>query len=413
MQLSRKTSGVTQKIIAIGWPRLIGALLIAIFGGLSVLALAVSGVARTKNPQLALMLYPSESTALASRADQIFFSTPGKASVAAQRLAIAAVSQQPINPKALRLLGFIAELKKQPEQAEQLVTLSARLSRRDPGAQLWLIEHNARNGSTAETLQHYDTLLRTKPDTSAVLYPRLLNAIEDDDVRQNLSPYMRANRSWIASFLNFALANSKNLSSLNDLIVENGGFPKTAFAQDQTKQLLARLTADKKFAEAQALYLSLPRAKAERLRNASFDEFDANAQFGAIGWVINDTADAAFDVDPATSTKRPMLALRVAPVTTTVIATKLLYLSPGNYGFAAKLAKLEMNKNTALRWQLRCATQNSAPAFWSVGADAKSVSSAFPVPTGCPVQLLEIIGSGGDGQAGLDAVISNIAIAAQ
>ena len=217
----------------------------------------------------------------------------------------------------------------------------------------------------------------------------------------------------MASFLSFALANSKNLSSLNDLIVENGGFPKAALAQDQTKQLLARLTADKKFAMAQTLYLSLPRATAERLRNASFDAFDANAQFGAIGWVINDTADAAFIVDPTTSTKRPTLSVRVAPVTTTVIATKLLYLSPGNYGFAAKLATLEMNKNAALRWQLRCATQDGAPAFWSVGAVTKSLSSAFPVPAGCPVQMLEIIGSGGDGQAGLDAVISSIAIAAQ
>jgi hypothetical protein len=412
MPSSHNTNVAMQKIKAIGWPRLIGALLIAIIGGFSVLALAVSGVARTKNPQLALMLYPSESAALAARADQIFFSSPGKASAAAQRLAITAVSQQPINPKALRLLGLVAEQNRQPEKAGRLVTLSARLSRRDPGAQLWLIEHSARNGSTAETLQHYDTLLRTKPDTSAVLYPRLLNAIDDEDVRQNLLPYMQANRSWMASFLNFALANAKNLASLNDLIVENGGFPKTPFAQDQTKQLLARLIADKKFFEAQALYLSLPRATAERLRNASFDEFDANAQFGAIGWVINDTADAAFDIDPAASTKRPMLLLRVAPVTTTIVATKLLYLSPGNYGFAAKLAKLEMNKNAALRWQLRCATQNGAPAFWSVGAVAKSVSSALSVPTGCPVQMLEIIGSGGDGQAGLDAVISSIAIAA-
>ena len=413
MPNSRNNNRLKQMAQSIGWPRLVGALGVAIIGGFLVFALAASGVSRANNPQLALMLFPSESVALAGQADQIFFSAPEKKSGAAQELALAAVREQSINPKAIRLLGFIAELNQQPTRAERLVTLSSRLSRREPGAQFWLIEHKARNGSTADTLRHYDALLRTQPASSAVLYPRLLNAIEDKDTRQNLALYMRLNRSWMASFLNFALANSSNVSALNDLIVENGGFPKTAFAQDQTKQLLARLTTEKKFAEAQVLYLSLPSAKAERLLSAGFDRFDANAQFGALGWVIADTADAAFDVEPAATAKRPMLSIRVAPVTTTMIATKLLYLPPGDYRFAAQLARIDMTKNGTLLWQMRCATQNDPTVFWSVGALSKSVSSAFSVPADCPVQMLEIVASGGDGQAGLEAVVSSVAIAGQ
>ena len=291
--------------------------------------------------------------------------------------------------------------------------LSSKLSRREPGAQLWLIEHTARNGSTADTLRHYDTLLRTKPDASAVLFPRLLNAIEDQDVRQSLTPYMRLNRSWTVSFLNFALYKSKNLPALNALIVQNGGFPNTESAQEQTKQLLARLTAEKLFSEARIFFLLLPRATPARLRSADFDKFDVNAQFGAMGWVISPTADAAFDLDSAALAKRPSLSLRVAPATTTVIATRLMYLLPGDYHFAAKLAQLELSTKGALRWQMRCAAQNGQPVFWSVDTLNMSISTALPIPANCPEQMLEIVASGGEARAGLEAVVSSVAITAK
>ena len=57
----------------IGWRRLGAAIVFALVGSYLIFALAVSGVSRTKNPQLALMVFPNESAALASRADQIFF----------------------------------------------------------------------------------------------------------------------------------------------------------------------------------------------------------------------------------------------------------------------------------------------------------------------------------------------------
>jgi hypothetical protein len=394
----------------IGWSRLIGALSVALIGGYLVFALAVSGVLREKNPQLALMLFPYESAALAARADQIYFNASSQASATAHQLAIAAVRKQPVNPKALRLLGFIADMKKQPADAERLVTLSSRLSRREAGAQLWLIEHTARIGTAADTLRHYDTVLRTKPDASAVLFPRLLYAIEDEDIRQRLGPYMQLNRSWMISFLNFALTKSKNLSALNALIVENGGFPDSEFTQKQTKELLARLTAEKQFGEARKLFLSLPHATPARLRSAGFDRFDVDAQFGAMGWVVNQAADAAFDWDTDAPGRRPSLSLAVAPVTTTVIATRLLYLLPGDYDFAAKLSQLERSKNGTLRWQIRCATRGDQSVFWSADTVTMSVLGALPVPVDCPVQMLEIVASGGEGRAGLEAVVSSVAI---
>ena len=374
-------------------------------------ALAVSGIARIKSPQLALMVFPNESAALASRADQLFFSRANRPPANVQKLALAAAYQQPINSKALRLLGYLAELRQNPQRAEKLVTLAARLSRREPGAQLWLIENTALNGSTADTLRHYDILLRTKPDTSVVLYPRLLNAIQDADVRANLALYMRLKRSWVTSFLDYALANSKDLPTLNALLVENGGFPKMGALKTQTEQLLSRLTAEKQFAEARALYLTIPQSSSARLRNLAFDRFDVDGRFGAMGWVINDAADAAFDVDAKAPNKGPTLSFSVAPVTTSVIATRLLFLPPGEYTFNALISTLQLDNGGTLQWQIRCVAQNGTAAFWSTLAAAKSVSSQFTVASDCPVQTLEIVGSGGNGQAGMEAVISDMSIA--
>ncbi len=105
---------------------------------------------------------------------------------------------------------------------ERLVQMSARLSRRDAGTQLWLIEAAAQRNDTGETLEHYDIALRTKADTRDILFPRLLNAIDDAEIRQALKPYVHGKNRWIAEFISYANANSKNRKAIVDLIVETG-----------------------------------------------------------------------------------------------------------------------------------------------------------------------------------------------
>jgi tetratricopeptide (TPR) repeat protein len=377
-------------------------------GAVTAFAIAISGVTRTKNPQLALMFVPGESNALAGRADQLFFINPQRPPKSVKALAEAALDEQALNPRALRLLGYYAEIQGKRAQAEQYVRMAAKLSRRETGAQMWLIEANARKNDTRQTLIHYDIALRTKPDSSAILFPRLLSAIEDRDIRTALKPYIRANNIWANQFLIFANVNSKNLPALTDLIVETGGLPAGKASQNQELVLLQRLVHDQFFSDARRLFLSMEGAKAARLTSAAFDADDRVDRFGPMVWQLVNDPDAGAGLLAANGGSAPMLSVYANSATTRVVATKLLYLSAGEYTFSAKLASLNRGDGGYLVWQMRCVSDASRDPFWKLTGSGMSQKSALAITAGCKVQQLEVVASGGNGRDGLEAAITDI-----
>lgn len=409
MARSKKSNAFLSGIRSIGIGRIIILAAIGLVGAWFAAALAISGVARVKAPQTALTAIPSESTALASRADQLIFANPKNPPREAELLARKALENQAINAKALRVLGYVADAKGDTEAAEKYVRMAAKLSRREPGAQLWLIEASARKGDIAQTLIHYDIALRTKPDTQTILFPRLVNAIEDREIRTALKPYIRAENGWAAGFLYFANANSKNLPAMVDLIVEAGGMVDSQNAKSQELGLLSRLVAESFFADARRLYLQMPGAKPARLTSAAFDSSDRDSQFGPMGWQLLDDPDAGGGFSGKAGDRQTMLSIFANSATTRPVATKLLYLKPGNYLFSARLANLDRGDGGFLRWQLRCPAMPAAP-IWTIDSINASLRAEVSVPANCPVQFLDLIASGGKGQTGLEATVASVSV---
>lgn len=409
MARRKKANPVLAAMRSIGIARILIVSMIGLAGAWFAAALAISGITRIRAPQAALLAMPGESAALASRADQIFFANPKNPPRVVEALALKALKAQAINAKALRVLGYVADAKGDSVRAENYVRMAARLSRREPGAQLWLIEAAARRGDVAQTLIHYDIALRTKPDTQTILFPRLLNAIEDRAIRTALKPYIRAKNGWGASFLPFAITNSKNLPTLVDLIVETGGLADAESAKAQELDLLARLVAGSFFDEARWLYLQMPGAKPARLTSAAFDTSDRDADFGPMGWQLVEDPDAGGGFTGKAGEQQTSLSLYANAATTRPVATKLLYLNPGNYLFSARLANLDRGDGGFLRWQLRCPAAGGEPV-WAIDSINASLRAAFAVPSNCPVQFLDLIASGGKGQTGLEATIASVSI---
>ncbi|HMS19161.1 hypothetical protein [uncultured Sphingorhabdus sp.] len=383
--------------------------LAGIAGAWFALMLAVSGVTRIKAPQSALAFMPNESTALASRADQLFFLNPKNPPRAVTNMALKALKGQAIHAKSLRILGYASDARGDSSKAERLVRMAARLSRREPGAQLWLIEASARNGDVAQTLIHYDIALRTKPDTSTILFPRLLSAIDDKDIRTALRPYIRAQDNWALAFLNHANVNSKNLPVLVDLIVETGGLKDKESAKGQELDLLSRLVSESFFEDARRIYLHMPGARPARLSSPAFDESDRDARFGPMGWRMIDDPDAGGGFTGNTGERQISLSIFANSATTRPVANKLLYLKPGKYLFTARLSNLDRGDGGFLRWQLRCPAFAAAP-IWTIDSINSTLRASFSIPANCPVQFLDLIASGGKGQTGLEATVASVAI---
>lgn len=409
MARSKKPNALLAALRSIGFARILILSALGFVGAWFAAALAISGVARIKAPQAALMAMPNESTALASRADQLFFVNPKNPPSEVELLARRALEHQAINAKALRVLGYMADAKGDTETAEKYIRMAARLSRREPGAQLWLVEASARRGDVAQTLIHYDIALRTKPDTQTILFPRLLTAIEDREIRVALKPYIRADNGWAKDFLRFANSNSKNLPVLVDLIVETGGLAEVESAKGQELDLLWRLVAENLFSEARRLYLLKLNGRIELLTDAKFDVTDRDVRFGPMNWQLIDDPEAGSFFTRKENERPPLLSIFANSATTRSVARKLLYLKPGDYMFSAQLSNLNRGNGGFLRWQLRCPAIPTAPV-WSIDSTQMSLRSSFVIPANCPVQFLDLIASGGKDLTGLDATVASVAI---
>jgi hypothetical protein len=409
MARASKHNVIMARLREVGFVRIALCTLIGLAGAWFALGLAISGITRIRAPQAALAFVPSESMALASQADQLFFASPRNPPPEASQLALKALEEQAINAKALRILGYTADARGDDVQAERYVRMAARLSRREPGAQLWLIEASARNGDIAQTLVHYDIALRTKPDTQTILFPRLLSAIEDPKIRSALKPYIRGDNHWATGFLNFANNSSQNPLPLVDLIVETGGLADVETAKSQELALLSRLVAESFFNEARRLYLQMPDARPARLTSAAFNTSDRDAHFGPMGWQLIDDPDAGGGFSGSEDGRRTSLSLFANSATTRPVATKLLYLKPGSYLFSAQLSNLNRGDGGFLRWQLRCPAIPARPV-WTIDSINASLRASFSIPANCPVQFLDLIASGGKGQTGLEATVASVAI---
>lgn len=401
-------------IKAIGLVRILTALAIALVGGWLALALAVSGITRSKSPQVALMFMPGESNALGNRADQLFLTNPTNPPAVITQLARNALEHQAVNPKALRLLGYNAEAKGDSERALTLIKMAARLSRREPGTQLWMIEHYAQANDTENTLNHYDILLTTKPDTQALLFPRLSNAIQDAPIRAALLPYLLQDKGWTSSFLWHAINTDKDLSNVVNLIMEAKGFPKNKpgveTSREQELSLLGRLVGENRFANARRIYALVPGATLALLTNPAFSEYDRDARFGVMGWRILDDPNAGGGFIGKKREGKPALSIFASSASTQTVASRLLYLQPGSYHLAVTLAQYEPGDDGYVQFRLRCPTSEAATPLWTFGIDPKRNTGQFDVPANCPVQFLDIIASGGKGQLGLEATISSVTI---
>ncbi|MEP9357631.1 hypothetical protein [Sphingomonas sp. KR3-1] len=402
-----KRYDIRATLMRIGIARLVGASAAGLIGAWLALALAVSGVARTQDPASALKFMPNESLALAGRAEQLLLAAPEDPPKEAQTLALAALRQQSLNPKALHVLGYYIAAKGDEKTANTYIRAAASQSRRDILAQFWMIEDSVKKGNVEDALVHYDIALRTKPNTNVKLFPILLGALDDPNIRAALSPYIRNDRSWAPAFLVHADANSSNLPALVDLVLESGGLGDPEAAHSQNLELLQRLVNEKYFAEARRLYSRMPGATVAQLAQVGFAPSDRNGQFGAIGWQVKSESDsgASFMVG---DDKRTILSIFANAGTTATVATKILYVRPGSYDFAARLSKLDGGEGSTVRWQLRCPAFPGNQPVWSLDSANTSPGAILTVPAGCPVQFLDIIASGGSGQDGLETTILDL-----
>lgn len=376
---------------------------------------AVANITWQQNPDMALRFMPDHPLALSRKADELFAEKQDPATIArVEAMAKESLRGGALNPVAIRLLGYVADVRGDQKKARELMLLSHKVSRRDFGTQLWLIEDAVARGDKKQALYHYDIAMRTTPSSWSILFPTLTGALDDPDVRIGLVPYVKAAPDWLPPFLGEAINTINNPANLADALVKAGPLPDQDDYRSLSNSLLVQLAAKNKFPAFGQYYLGLRGSKAETLQAVDLSKATVNLKYPAAGWQLVDNPSIGGAFSPADKGGRYSLAAFAGSGERGELMRKYLFLKPGNYRFAAAYLARDDAQDSEIRWDLQCLSASGNVAKWFAAAPVRkgrfATTQDFTLGPDCANQLLVVQVAGGSGQLGAEFTLQSVNI---
>lgn len=299
----------------------------------------------------------------------------------------------PLNAAATRYLAAVS-----PDQADALLGLSERVSRRDISTQLTQIERSVARGDIAGALRHYDIALTVYPQSEKTLLPVLVGALGDPAIDTALIPYVQAGRSWIYSLI--LLASQQNRGSLAAaVVIRAGGVPAVIRVTSWEASVLYYLMQEGALTVARDYYLASNKFPPSILSDVRFTRETVDSGMPPFSWAL--TRNDTIDVQPhAVGGVR----VTVEPDSQGLALSRLLFLSPGNYRLVNRLSGEEGSARGTLQWRLSCMVQSTktshitSAAIQEAGPNHARVSFDFSVEPDCLAQQLNGVVSAGESQ---------------
>lgn len=393
----------------------IAIILVGLFLAWGAFVNALSNIAKDVAPATVLGIAPDDAGARSAEASLLLdrLDEPGVRARIAD-LVQGSLAYDIVNPRAIRILGFVADADGQVDRARRLNTRAQALSRREAGAQLWFIEDAVRRGDVAGALDHYDIALTTSGDSRPLLFPILAKALADPAVRVPFGDLYRRSAEWVPSFLVYAMGEGHNPQAVADVVLS---FPPRVAAPDQSEfdaRLMQALADQNDFQRARALVARTRGFAPVTLETAQFSGGAIDARYGPFAWRLLSGADFGAQWGDASGGTRT-LQLQAGPGIAAVAARKLIVPRPGGYHFAARLAGDEGASAGAngdgVGFSLECLASSGSTIVWRDPPRRDAVRDVnFAVPQNCAAAYLNIDSRGGDGRSGLDATIATLSL---
>jgi hypothetical protein len=376
---------------------------------------ALANVTWQQNPDMALRFVPDHPLALSRKADELFAEKQDEATlVRVEAMAKQSLRGGALNPVAIRLLGYVADARGDQKRARELMLMSHKVSRRDFGTQLWLIEDAVARNDKKQALYHYDIALRTTPNSHSLLLPTLIGALDDPEVRVALVPYIKNTPGWLPAFLDTALATIENPVNLADILLKAGELPDRLEYKGYSNALLAKLGAEGDFPAFRQFYLSLRGSDPSTLERAAMTRATVNLRHPVAGWQLAENASIGGTFSQPDAKGNISLSAFAGTGERGGLTRKYLYLKPGSYQFSAQYEAQESAADSEIRWELLCFNGKQSSSKWvastSVVKGRTSETTEFALGSDCPVQLLQLHIAGGSEQLGAEFTLRSVDI---
>ncbi len=322
---------------------------------------------------------------------------PPQNAAAVRKWAEIAVEKDPLNARALRALGELAEADGDDSEAAKFMLAAARLSLHEGVAAYWLMRRSVQAKDYKNAVYYADVLLRANPEFDTHVAPILARIAADGSSVGLLNALLAAAPPWRGSFFaelpNHVTDARIPLELL--LALRPSATPPTA---QELGYYIKFLIAHKMYGL--AYYTWLQFLPPEELRSASFlfnGNFEAAPSGLPFDWEIIQGPGVSIDVLTRPE-KGADHVLRVAFEYGRVdyhSVTQLVILASGTYEFKGKY-KGELVGPRGLKWRVVCADQTAT----SVGESAtilgmsprwKEFEFSFTVPDkGCGAQQVRL-----------------------
>lgn len=303
--------------------------------------------------------------------------------------ATAVLRREPISVAAARVAALSAGAYGDGATSRRLLAYAEKLSRRDLGTQVGLIEYAAADGNLPVALRHYDTALRTGENAAQLLLPVLIEASHSPQVAEPLAQILSRQPRWRVRFA-FSLVTSQPWAPTFTPLLTAA---RLNIADPVEHDLLTRavngLVQQNAVANAARLYEQATGSRlANTVRNSDFSAEDRVPPFD---WNIADEPGLGAIKGPLdTAPYRDALSLNADPGRSGVVASQLTMLRAGRYRIRFLVGATSSSDQPDV--SLTCNGANS-PLFrlaFPVTNKPSRVEANFTIPSDCHSQWLTI-----------------------
>lgn len=384
------------------------------------LALAVaSGVNAAANyyqniqPDIALSLRSDDAVALTVREDRRL---AGADVTAAQAVASAvaarrALREDAISAVALRQIGIAEAFVGHRDAAFSLLRLAHRLSRRELGTMLWLIDDSISRNDPAAMLGYVDEAFTTHSAASDLLTPALAAALFDPAVRAGIIRFVRQGRPWISEFLTVASSAEGAADRAATIVIASGRPTQLSDIDALDNRILTDLASAGSFPIAAAYLRRMAGPGADPARDIGISAATINPRLGPFGWTVIDRQDVGARWNGANA-----VDLHAGSDQRGTVLSRTLMLAPGDHLFSQTLAAPTVGGAASVTWQLSCLAPKTDAPLWiesfQAAPPAANYRSVIHVPAGCAGQKIELIASSDGSQADASLTVEDLHLSA-
>ena len=380
--------------------------------GWSLFSNAIADALAGPDPQAALSWKSEHPAALSALAAKTLDDGDPKAAAELSRRALAV---DPLDVRAIRVLGLSAERTGDTALAEKLLKDAGARSRRDGPTQLWLFARNAATGDYDEAFARADALMRDRPELATRFYPVMADLAARPEATDALVRRLRMQPPWRDGFVQTYIRQAFDPGRPYALL-ERMEATGVKLSPVERKAMMMRLVQGKHYQQAFVFWVqSLGRADLESLADIRNGEFRPHVEDGPFNWTIEGPAKNFVEFTDAPDREGGALDIVFtggpAPIG---FVRQLLVLSPGQNVLSGEVKADQFQALAGPVWQVRCADGNqllgeTEPLTSSTGW--RRFELRFEVPaTGCEAQWLRLRLPGRDRQMSGEVWYDKLAI---